>query len=217
MENKTELNLADLRKTYSLRELLEQDAHPSPFSQFANWFKEAEETIHNEANAMIIATSLPNGTPSIRTVLLKGFSEHGLLFFTNYNSKKGKELAINPKCSILFFWPELERQIRIEGVVHKVERALSEEYFSKRPRGSQLGAAASNQSDPVPDKEFLNNKYKELDKKYEGQEIPTPEQWGGYRIVPSEFEFWQGRPNRLHDRLQYTSENGSWKITRLSP
>ncbi len=217
MENNTELNLANLRRTYALQELLEQDAHPSPYAQFEQWFHEAEESLQSEANAMIIATALPDGTPSLRTVLLKGFSDQGLLFFTNYNSKKGKELAANPKCSILFFWHELERQIRIEGIAHKVERALSEEYFSKRPRGSQLGAAASHQSEPVPNKEFLNIKYNELEKQYHGVDIPTPEEWGGYRIMPSEFEFWQGRPNRLHDRLQYTLVNGAWRITRLSP
>ncbi|MBD2209338.1 pyridoxamine 5'-phosphate oxidase [Calothrix sp. FACHB-156] len=210
--------ISDLRKDYTLQDLSETEVNPNPFIQFKQWFDQALAAQLPEPNAMTLATAMPDGKPSARMVLLKNFDERGFVFFTNYNSRKGQELGENPQAALVFWWAELERQVRITGQVEKVSEAESDQYFYSRPENSRLGAWASNQSEVIESREVLEQRLQELQDKYDNQEIPRPLNWGGLRVIPSEIEFWQGRPSRLHDRLLYTRlDNGDWKIERLSP
>lgn len=210
-------SIADIRNDYKLHSLDEADIAPDPFDQFSKWWDEVIKSGVDEANAMTLATATPDGIPSARIVLLKGFDERGFIFYTNYNSHKGKELAANANAALVFFWRELERQVRIEGKVIKTSEAESKEYFNSRPAGSRIGAIVSPQSTPIQNRASLETKYSEVQASYEHKEIPLPSHWGGYIVQPTLFEFWQGRPSRLHDRIQYELENGSWQIKRLAP
>lgn len=213
-----ELEIQQIRQEYSLHSLDESDVLNNPFSQFKSWFKEAIDSEVAEPNAMTLATVDSSNKPHTRIVLLKGFNEEGFTFFTNQASDKGNEIEANPNVSLCFFWIELQRQVRIDGVAVKVSRAESEDYFKTRPYKSQIGALASNQSEKVSSREYLDTKFKELSSEYpEGSEVPMPENWGGYKIIPSYFEFWQGRRSRLHDRIVYEFENENWVTKRLSP
>jgi len=210
--------IADIRKNYSKKKLSEIKANPDPMKQFAKWWKQAIKSNLEEANAMTLATASPDGLPSARIVLLKDFNEKGFIFFTNYKSFKGQQLAENPKACLLFFWKELERQVRITGLVEKISDEASSEYFYSRPLDSQLGAIASPQSQVIESREWLDEKFKQLKNKKGDNNIQRPSNWGGYIVKPVIIEFWQGRPNRLHDRLQYTlQENAEWKMERLAP
>ena len=210
--------VARLRKEYTRAGLKESDTHPNPIEQFRTWFDEALDANLHEPNAMTLATSTPHGRPSVRVVLLKGFDERGFVFYTNYEGRKGEELEANPYCALLFYWGELERQVRVEGRVGRLPDEESDAYFAGRPRGSQLGAWASEQSRPVKDRGALEERLRELEAEYEGREVPRPPFWGGYRVEPEVIEFWQGRENRLHDRLRYRrSGNGGWRRERLQP
>jgi pyridoxamine 5'-phosphate oxidase len=209
--------VADLRKDYRLASLDEHDVSPDPFVQFEHWWKEAITSEVDEANAMTLATSTPDGYPSARIVLLKSFDADGFVFFTNYESRKGQEMAANPQVSLLFFWRELERQVRIDGIVSKVPAAISDEYYNSRPPGSRLSAIVSPQSRVVPHRSFLEEQVKIMTEKYVLTDPERPEYWGGYVVKPVKMEFWQGRSSRLHDRLLYTQEGNSWKIDRLAP
>ena len=200
-----------------MKELTENIVDKDPFTQFSLWFNELLKSNVIEPNAMILATASAEGVPSARTVLLKKFDETGFVFFTNYESHKAKDLAANPNAEILFMWLELERQVRIRGKVEKVSSDESEEYFHSRPTNSQIGAWASNQSSVIPGREFLEEKFKETAEKYKDGKIPLPSFWGGFRLIPDEFEFWQGRESRLHDRISYRRKGNAWKIVRLSP
>jgi pyridoxamine 5'-phosphate oxidase len=210
--------IADLRKDYTLQDLTETGVDPNPFIQFKKWFEQALAAQLPEPNAMTLATATPDAKPAARMVLLKDFDERGFVFFTNYNSHKGQELAENPQAALVFWWAELERQVRICGHVEKVSQQESDQYFDSRPANSRLGAWVSNQSEVIASREVLEQRMAEFQSKYENQEIPRPPHWGGLRVIPSEIEFWQGRPSRLHDRLLYTLlDDGNWKIARLSP
>lgn len=212
------LSIADLRREYSLAGLHEDDLAADPFAQFEVWFREAMEAHVYETNAMTLATASRDGRPSARIVLLKGVDDAGFVFYTNYESRKGQDLAENPRAALLFYWPELTRQVRVEGDVTQVPREESEAYFNTRGELSRLGAWASRQSTAIPGRATLDSRLNELIEQYRDQLIPTPPYWGGYRLVPHTFEFWHGRPNRLHDRLTYTRQtDGSWVIQRLSP
>ncbi len=212
------MSISDLRREYTLTGLHERDLDPSPFKQFGRWFEQALSAELLDATAMTLATSSREGKPSARIMLLKDFDEKGFVFFTNYESRKGRELDENPYAAMVFFWAELERQVRITGRVSRIPREGSEEYFHSRPTGSQLGAWASHQSDVIGTPEFLESRIKELEFQFEGKSIPMPAFWGGLLLSPETIEFWQGRPNRLHDRLRYTLQpDGSWRIERLSP
>ncbi|MBD0363947.1 MAG: pyridoxamine 5'-phosphate oxidase [Coleofasciculus sp. C3-bin4] len=212
------MSVADLRKEYTFLGLSETQAHSNPFKQFKIWFDQAVAAQLPEPNAMTIATATLDGKPSARMVLLKDCDERGFVFYTNYQSNKGQQLIENPWGAIVFWWAQLERQVRIEGRVEKVSDAESDEYFNSRPIGSQLGAWASNQSQVVESREALEQRLEQLKEEYENKDVPRPPHWGGFRVIPDEIEFWQGRPNRLHDRLLYRRcENGSWTIQRLSP
>jgi len=214
MENK---EIARIRRVYSLTELNESTVLDDPFKQFSEWMEEAVKSNIIDPNAMILATSNKDSIPSVRVVLLKGFDNEGFIFYTNYNSKKGKNLVENPNASALFFWKELERQIRISGRVNKISQKESEEYFHSRPRESQLAALASNQSEVIPGREFLEQKFNEFKEEYHDKEIPLPPHWGGFKLFADSFEFWQGRENRLHDRISYLKEDNAWQIVRLAP
>lgn len=210
--------VADLRKDYTLEGLSELEVDLNPFIQFQKWFDQALAGQLPEPNAMTIATATPDGKPSARMVLLKDFDQRGFVLFTNYNSHKGQELAENPQAALVFWWAELERQVRISGYVEKVSETESDQYFESRPVNSRLGAWVSNQSEAIESREVLERRLQELKSKYENQEIPRPPHWGGLRVIPTEIEFWQGRPSRLHDRLLYSRlDNGTWNIKRLSP
>jgi pyridoxamine 5'-phosphate oxidase len=209
--------LSEIRKEYQARSFDEADVQKDPFTQFGLWFADALKAGVNEPNAMCLATSTPDGKPSARIVLLKGFDERGLTFFTNYGSHKGSMLSENPYAAVTFFWPELERQVRIEGIAEKTSEQESEKYFKSRPVSSQWGAHASPQSHVVENRAALEKKYEEVRNKFENGEVPRPLNWGGFLIKPTMFEFWQGRPSRLHDRFQYSRQGGSWKIVRLAP
>jgi pyridoxamine 5'-phosphate oxidase len=214
MEN----SIAGIRKNYSQNSLTEQSADKDPIKQFDTWWKQAVEAKIDEVNAMTLATASADGLPSARIVLLKEFSDKGFAFYTNYNSFKGKQLEENPKACLVFFWKEMERQVRITGIVQKVSPQDSELYFHSRPAGSQIGAAVSPQSTVIESREWLENKFSSMEKELRGGQVSRPENWGGYLVKPVVIEFWQGRPSRLHDRLEYTlQENGSWKIERLAP
>ncbi len=212
-----EKNLEDLRKNYKLKSLDTKDVKLNPFEQFAQWFDEVLNSELIEPNAMILATADKNGKPSARTLLLKGFSEKGFVFYTNYESRKGKELAENKNAAILFYWPELERQVRIEGKVEIISRKESEKYFKTRPFKSKVGAWASNQSEVISSRFIIIKKFLYYLAKFHSKDIPIPDNWGGYILIPESFEFWQGRPNRLHDRVRYRLDNEIWVIERLSP
>jgi pyridoxamine 5'-phosphate oxidase len=210
--------VADLRKDYTLEGLSELEVDLNPFIQFRKWFDQALAAQLPEPNAMTIATTTPDGKPSARMVLLKDFDERGFVLFTNYNSNKGQELAENPQAALVFWWAELERQVRISGYVEKVSVTESDQYFESRPAKSRLGAWVSNQSEVIESREILERRLQEFHSKYENQEIPRPPHWGGLRVIPTGIEFWQGRSSRLHDRLLYSRlDNGTWKIERLSP
>lgn len=212
------MSLAHLRKDYSLAGLAEKDLARDPFRQFDKWFQEAEAAKIPEPNAMTLATATRDGRPSARTILLKEVDGRGFVFYTNYESRKARELDVVPRAALLFPWLALERQVVVEGTVAKVSREEAEAYFHSRPLPSQLGAWASRQSAVIPGRKALEDTMKELEKKYAGVEIPLPPQWGGYRVSPETVEFWQGRRSRLHDRLRYRrGEDGSWIIERLSP
>ena len=213
--NKT---IADIRRDYSHERLTEKDADANAIKQFQRWWNEAVDSEIDEVNAMTLATASLDGLPSARIVLLKEFNEKGFVFFTNYESYKAQQLAENPKACLVFFWKELERQIRITGLIEKVSGIQSDEYFHSRPESSRIGAWASPQSRVINSRDWLDKKFNELVKKMEGTEIARPSYWGGYIVKPVVIEFWQGRPSRLHDRIQYTlEENGGWKIERLAP
>ena len=210
--------IADIRKTYSQKKLLEKKAAANPLDQFAKWWKQALKAGIDEVNAMTLATASADGVPAARIVLLKDFDEKGFSFFTNYTSFKGQELAENPKACLVFFWKELERQVRITGLVEKLSEEASNEYFNSRPPESQLGAVVSPQSQVIESREWLDAAFAERKKELKGQKIERPARWGGYLVKPVIIEFWQGRPGRLHDRLQYSlQENGGWKLERLAP
>lgn len=210
--------LADLRREYASRALIEADAHTDPIAQFALWFSEAQQSELLDVNAMTLATSSADGEPSARTVLLKAFDAQGFVFFTNYESAKGRELDANPRACLLFYWSELERQVRINGSVTRTSREESEEYFQSRPFESRIGALASPQSRPVDSREALDARYAELLALHADGQVPRPASWGGYRVKPERIEFWQGRTSRLHDRLLYVRESsGSWTRRRLAP
>ena len=210
--------LADLRKDYTLAGLAETDLARDPFRQFEKWFQEAEASKLVEPNAMILATATRDARPSARTVLLKGVDGRGFVFFTNYESRKGRELDANPRASLVFPWFAFERQVIVEGPVTKVPREESETYFHSRPLASQLAAWASAQSTIIPNRKSLEEAMKDLERKYAGQPVPLPPQWGGFRVAPETVEFWQGRRSRLHDRLRYRrGSDGSWSVERLAP
>ncbi|TDE15690.1 pyridoxamine 5'-phosphate oxidase [Dyadobacter psychrotolerans] len=209
-------NIANIRNEYTLKGLHEEDLDPDPLIQFSKWFDEAVLSGLDEPNAMLLST-LHDTRPSARIVLLKDL-DHGFKFFTNYSSSKGKDIETNAQVALTFFWKELERQVRIEGVATKTSEAESDEYFASRPRGSQIGALVSAQSEVIENREILENKNRDLEAQFKGRIIPRPDHWGGYRIIPDYIEFWQGRPSRLHDRLAFQKvESGDWKIERLSP
>lgn len=212
------LEIAALRHDYRAHGLRRADLDPDPIKQFAKWFGEAAAAQIRDLNAMSLATVSADGKPSVRIVLLKAISERGFVFFTNYESEKARQLEANPHAGLNLFWIQLERQIRIDGVVEKTSHKESEEYFHSRPAGSQLGAWASRQSEVIPNREALEAKLTEVTDRFAGGVIPLPPHWGGFRVVPDRIEFWQGRTNRLHDRFRYTRQgDGSWTIERLSP
>jgi pyridoxamine 5'-phosphate oxidase len=213
------LDIARLRKEYTLHGLHRKDLLPNPVQQFKAWFEESVRTAgEREPNAMTLATADREGRPAVRVVLLKGFDERGFVFFTNYESHKGRDLAENPRAALNFHWPWLERQIQIEGNVTKVSRDESQVYFDKRPLKSRLSAIISPQSSPVPSRAELERRFEEVSAQYTDRNPPVPEFWGGYRVAPERMEFWQGRENRLHDRFLYTiTIDGSWHIERLGP
>jgi pyridoxamine 5'-phosphate oxidase len=215
MSNDKEAEVISKKSVFN--ELSESTVNKDPFVQFGVWYKEAFNTGIKEFNAMIISTASKSGVPSVRTVLLKGFDKRGFVFYTNYGSRKSKDFEENPKAALLFLWKELERQIRITGGVEKVTREESETYFRSRPIESQLGAWASKQSELIPNREHLEKEYEKYKQEFEGKEVPAPPNWGGYRLIPREFEFWQGRESRLHDRICYFQKGGVWHIYRLSP
>jgi pyridoxamine 5'-phosphate oxidase len=211
-------SIADIRTDYKLQSLLEKDVASHALRQFDKWWQEALHSEISEVNAMTLATASADGVPSARIVLLKGYDEQGFVFFTNYDSFKGKQIAENPRACLVFFWKELERQVRITGLVEKVSEADSDTYFFSRPQGSQIGAWTSPQSQVITSREWLEEREKALIKDFAGKQLTRPAHWGGYRVKPITIEFWQGRSNRLHDRIQYTlSANGGWNIERLAP
>lgn len=207
--------MAQLRRDYGRAGLVESDLAPTWTAQFARWF--AEAAVLREPNAVVLATASPDAVPSARTVLLKAYDERGLVVFTNLTSRKAREARANPRASLLFPWIDLERQVLVQGSVELVDRALTEAYFRSRPRGSQLGAWASRQSTVIAGREALEQRQAELEQRFAEGDVPVPEFWGGLRVVPSAVEFWQGRPNRLHDRLRYRLDEGQWLVERLAP
>jgi pyridoxamine 5'-phosphate oxidase len=210
--------MTNFRKEYQYDHLSEENAGADPFALFEIWLQLAGESAIHEPNAMALATATPGGRPSIRMVLLKGFDHAGFTFFTNYNSHKGRELAINPFASLLFWWEPLERQVRIEGAIEKLPAAVSDEYYYSRPLGSRLGAWVSQQSKVIPNRAVLDTRFAELQAEYRDKHPDRPPFWGGYRLVPAQFEFWQGGVNRLHDRLRYCRQpDASWLRERLAP
>jgi pyridoxamine 5'-phosphate oxidase len=215
--NEGRMTIKDLRREYARRSLDEATADPDPIQQFRVWFDEALKAELLDANAMTLATVTPDGVPIARIVLLKDIVDGTLVFYTHYQSAKGKQLAEKPVASLLFFWAELERQVRMTGSVERVAADNSDDYFASRPRASQIAAAASHQSEEIPDRAALEARVAELEHEYDGKPVPRPPQWGGYRFTPERIEFWQGRPSRLHDRLLYTKTPNGWTRVRLAP
>ncbi len=209
--------LKKLRHDFAKQTLSKKDAHDNPFEQFTSWLEEAIKANVTEPIATTIATVSKYGQPSSRIVYIRDINPNGFVFFTNYLSKKGIDISVNPKGCMNFFWPEIERQIRIEGVIEKVTHDISDAYFADRPKASQIGAHASHQSQPLGSRKELEQRIAELTEKYENQEVPRPSNWGGYILVPHYFEFWQGRPSRLHDRIAYNKDDEDWKLVRLNP
>lgn len=212
-----EKQIADMRKEYSRQSLEVDDVLPDPIAQFQKWFEEARGAQVPEPNAMHLATVTPEGKPAGRIVLLKGIEDGQFIFYTNYQSEKGRQLSQTPWAALTFFWVALERQVRIEGSVQKVDADTSTAYFHSRPRGSQIGAWVSPQSEVIPDRNFLEQRKEELEARFEGKEVPRPEHWGGFSLKPEKLEFWQGRPSRLHDRIRYSTATDGWRIERLAP
>ncbi|MFO7977543.1 MAG: pyridoxamine 5'-phosphate oxidase [Bacteroidales bacterium] len=210
-------DFSTLRQEYAALAFNKNMAHADPIVQFSRWFEQAIETGHPDPSAMTLATVSPDGQPAARVVLLKDFDQEGFVFFTNYNSHKGMQLDHNPRAALVFLWLELYRQVRVEGTVQKVSPNESDEYYATRPRDSQLGAHASVQSKAIPDRQHLDDRYHEMDEKYRQTTPPRPLHWGGYRLAPRRIEFWQGRENRLNDRLLYEKVNDQWLISRLAP
>ena len=211
-------SIAAIRKDYKLKMLSENEVADSPFAQFAEWWDNAVKSELDEVNAMTLATATANGIPDARIVLLKEYSEEGFVFFTNYESRKGIELSENPRACLVFFWKELERQVRISGDVEKIPSSQSDAYFSSRPHDSQLGAWASPQSRVIADREAIEESAVQYQQQFGNENVPRPQNWGGYIVRPNCIEFWQGRPGRLHDRIQYSLlEKGGWRIERLAP
>lgn len=220
MSDTNKLSIDQMRKNYTLGGLLEKDTQDDPVVQFQIWFEQSSTNVPEwfEPNAMTLSTSTPGGDVTSRIVLLKGIEQKKFLFYTNYESAKGDQMRANPKVSLCFYWPHLQRQIRIEGTVEKVPREMSREYFHSRPRDSQLGAHVSQQSSVIASRDVLEKTMADLSAKYpEGTKIPLPDNWGGYAVTPKTFEFWQGRTSRLHDRLVYEANGSDWTIKRLSP
>jgi pyridoxamine 5'-phosphate oxidase len=211
------VSVADLRREYALARLDEKDVSRDPIAEFARWFAEAQAAEVEEPNAMVLATATPDGTPSARVVLLKGFDERGFVFFTDYRSRKGAELEANPRAALVLHWSELERQVRITGDVTRTSAEESEAYYRSRPLGSRLGAWVSHQSQAIPSRDVLEGGLREVERRFAGGDVPLPPYWGGYRVRPEAIEFWQGRENRLHDRVRYEREGDRWKIERLAP
>jgi pyridoxamine 5'-phosphate oxidase len=210
--------ISELRREYASRSLGEADTDPDPIRQFQVWFDEALKSEIIDVNAMSLATATPGGEPSVRTVLLKGLDAGGFVFYTQYDSDKGRDLALNPRASLLFYWAELERQVRITGHVTKVPRAVSEAYFATRPVESQWAAWAARQSSEIATRDDLERQFQDIKQRFAGQTVPCPPDWGGYRVDPERIEFWQGRPGRLHDRLLYTRQlDATWTRVRLAP
>ena len=211
-------NLHDYRKTYEKGELSSTSVDPNPMQQFRTWFYDVQESGGvDEVNAMTLSTIGGDGFPKGRVVLLKKYDEYGFYFYTNYNSEKGRSIANNPKVSLSFFWPNMERQVIIKGTAERTSEADSDNYFHSRPKGSQLGAVVSNQSATIESRKELEEQLAKLEKEYENKEVERPKDWGGYLVRPVSFEFWQGRPNRLHDRIQYLLNDSDWIINRLQP
>lgn len=212
------MDISELRRDYSLAGLSEADAAADPMDQFKDWFAEVLKKESHDPTALTLATADHDGRPSARIVLLKGFDERGFVFYTNYGSRKGRELEGNPRAALVFYWPDFDRQVRVEGTVERTSRRESEEYFRSRPLGSRLGAWASAQSSVIPGREDLERNLREIAARFSEGDVPLPDFWGGYRVRPEVVEFWQGRPSRLHDRLRYTRlPDGGWTIERLSP
>ncbi|MFM7672437.1 MAG: pyridoxamine 5'-phosphate oxidase [Bacteroidota bacterium] len=211
-------SIADIRKTYAQSQLSESDTVSNPIEQFKKWWEEAVHAQIDEVNAMTLATIDENGMPDARIVLLKGLEENGFVFYTNYLSRKGQQLTLHPKAALVFFWKELERQVRVHGLVERIVESESDAYFHSRPRESQLGAVSSPQSQVIDDRAWLESRYQEVEASFEGKEIERPTHWGGYRLVAESVEFWQGRPGRMHDRIEYKKDpSGSWFRQRLAP
>jgi pyridoxamine 5'-phosphate oxidase len=211
------IDIADLRKSYERAELDEHASDPDPLKQFTLWFEQALKAELPEPNAMTLATVGENSRPSTRLVLIKAFDERGIVWYTNYDSRKGRELLARPAAALLFFWPELERQVRIEGTVEQVDGATADAYWRTRPRLSRIGAWASPQSAPLRNRAALEARFAEGERRFPGEDVDRPARWGGYRLVPGAFEFWQGRASRLHDRIVYERVGEGWRIGRLAP
>lgn len=210
-------SIADIRTDYRMKSFMEADAARDPYTQFGHWWLDAMESKIEEVNAMTLATASADGFPSARIVLLKGYDKNGFVFFTNYNSQKGQDIAANPKACLLFFWKELERQVRIDGNIEKISAADSEEYFQSRPIGSRIGAWCSPQSTVIADRSILDKNVEHYSHKFNTLEVPRPDHWGGYIVKPTAIEFWQGRSSRLHDRLRYSAKSEGWTLERLAP
>jgi len=205
------------RRSYERADLLEGAVAAEPFAQLHQWLEEAYAAGIPDANAMCLATADASGQPSARMVLLRGVDRRGLVFYTSYFSRKGRDIEANPKAALLFYWAEFERQVRIEGTLVRTTEDESDEYFASRPRGHQLSACASEQSEPVESRDLLDQRMVDYDRRFEGEDVPRPHSWGGYRLEPARFEFWQGRPNRMHDRIEYAPAGRQWEIRRLQP